>query len=97
MISEHAAPSVVWEELPAVTEPMAANAGRSLARFSMVVGRTPSSKSWTKVSFTVMPFFSLNLTALTGTISLNLPFFCAWAALAWEWKPNSSCISRVIL
>ena len=32
-----------------------------------------------KVSFTVMPFF-LEPTALTGTISLNLLFFCAWAA-----------------
>jgi len=32
----------------------------------------------------MMPFFSLNRTASTGTISLNLPFFCAAAAFIWE-------------
>jgi hypothetical protein len=47
-----AAPSVVWEELPAVTDPLTAKTARSLASPSMVVvARTPSSKSWRKVSF----------------------------------------------
>ena len=52
MITEAAAPSVVWDELPAVTEPVGENAGRSLANPSRVVdSRIPSSKSWMKVSF----------------------------------------------
>jgi hypothetical protein len=52
MITVAAAPSVVWEELPAVTEPFTAKTGRSLFQPSMVVvARTPSSKSCRKVSF----------------------------------------------
>ena len=50
--AEAAAPSVVWEELPAVTEPPAANTGFSPARASIVVvSRIPSSKDWINVSF----------------------------------------------
>jgi hypothetical protein len=98
MMMEAAAPSVVWEELPAVTDPMAAKTGRSPARPSMVVSLTPSSKVWTKVSRTMVPSgFSTNRSAVVGMISVKYPAFCAAAALAWEAKANSSCNWRLIL
>jgi hypothetical protein len=50
MITVAAAPSVVWEELPAVTDPLAAKTGRNPPAFQVVPARTPSSKSCRKVS-----------------------------------------------
>src|SRR5438105_305404 len=51
MISRAAAPSLIWEELPAVTFPSGLKAGFSVASFSTLEsGRTPSSRSKTPPS-----------------------------------------------
>ncbi|MNL39481.1 hypothetical protein D3C87_1617620 [compost metagenome] len=84
MTITNAAPSEVWEEFPAVTDPPAAKTGFNLFNASTVVSaRGPSSwlitvsfvfflpEAWSKnVSFTV-----------TGTMpSVNQPSFCARSA-----------------
>lgn len=68
-----AAPSVTCEALPAVVVPSFANAGLSLARFSLVVALIPSSLSAT----TVVSFPSSDLTlTVIGVISeVKSPFF----------------------
>mmetsp|Transcript_21361 Transcript_21361/g.50574 ORF Transcript_21361/g.50574 Transcript_21361/m.50574 type:complete len:392 (+) Transcript_21361:180-1355(+) len=75
-----AAPSVVWDELPAVVLPSSEKTGLSLDRIGRVVrGRMPSS----------------SLTSPTGTISLqNLPAARAAAAFWWDSAANSSRCSR---
>ena len=68
------APSLSWEELPAVTIPSFLNTGLSFPRLSMVESSlTPSS-----VSNMMSPFL---LGIVTGRISfLNFPFLIAAAA-----------------
>ena len=85
-----AAPSLIPEELPAVTIPSFLNAGRSFARPSAVIPALgPSSVSNTTVSF----FFLIS----TGTISsLNLPSALAFSHFCWLFAANASSSSRVI-
>ncbi len=79
-----AAPSDIWLELPAVTDPSAANAGRSLASaLASVSRRGPSSvsKAW--------PFTG------TGTISsLKRPPSMAATARWCERRAKASAFSR---
>ena len=84
-----AAPSLIPEELAAVTIPSFLKAGRNLEMLSAVVpGRGPSSVSTTTVFF-------LSLTS-TGTISsLNLPASIAAVAFCCELAENSSNSSLV--
>ena len=100
IITEAAAPSLVCEELPAVTVPFTWNAGRSLDSPATVVsGRTPSSVSKTNsFSTTLLSGPTKRSTTVSGTISsLNLPSLIAAVAFAWLSKPNWSCCSRVTL
>ena len=85
-----AAPSLMPEALPAVTDPSLANAGLSFCMFSIVAPwRTYSSLSTTMSPFRVL--------TVNGTISSpNLPDFCAASALFWLATANSSCWSRLI-
>jgi hypothetical protein len=81
-----AAPSLVCDELPAVTVPRTWNAGFSFASASSDVSRRgPSSVS------KVMVWFGTT----SGTISsLNRPASIAAIALRWLSSANASCSSR---
>src|SRR5512137_844037 len=95
-----AAPSVICEELPAVTDPPALKAGLSLPRSATVVGqRTPSSVSKTTASRMRFPLASfLYFQAWMGTISsLNLPVLIASVALRLLSTPILSWSSRETL
>ena len=78
------APSLVWLLLPAVTLPLAANAGFSLARpSSEVSGRAPSSRFTVRVFVPVSPVarFGNRSTTSTGVISsVNSPAAIAFSA-----------------
>jgi hypothetical protein len=86
-----AAPSLMPEALPAVTEPPSlVKAGRSLASVSTVVPWRGNSS----VSTTTSP---LRVFTVTGTISsLKRPDFCAASALFCEAAAKASCSARVI-
>mmetsp|Transcript_26178 Transcript_26178/g.57194 ORF Transcript_26178/g.57194 Transcript_26178/m.57194 type:complete len:241 (-) Transcript_26178:703-1425(-) len=89
-----AAPSVTWDELPAVVVPSFLKTVGSLDSVSMVVlARTPSSSDTTTgVSAPVLGSITF---VLTGTISsLNLPAACAAAAFLWDLTANSSWVLR---
>ena len=101
MMSVAEAPSENCEELPAVTLPVALNAGGSLARPSSVVsGRLHSSLS-TTTSFCDLVPVALSVTSMVtfmGEISsLNLPDCCAAAVRFCEASASSSCFSRLTL
>ena len=85
-----AAPSEIWEALPAVMVPSGENAGRSRPRASAVVpGRMPS--SWSTVTS------PLRWAITTGTISSpRTPFLVASAARSWERADHSSWAARSI-
>ncbi len=93
------APSLVCELLPAVTLPLAANTGRSLARpSSEVSGRGPSSSETVRVFVPCSPVARLGKRSTTsiGVISsLNSPPFCAFSARRCDSSANASCASRV--
>ena len=85
MMSTAEAPSVICDELPAVTLPSGLNAGFSLASVSAVVsGRMPSSAvTISSVSMSLPVSLSSGL-AWTGMISLSKrPSSVAWAARCW--------------
>src|SRR5690348_7368442 len=85
-----AAPSLMPEALPAVTEPSLLKAGRSLASVSAVVPWRGNSS----VSTTTSP---LRVFTVTGTISsLKRPRFCAASALFCDEAAKASCSARVI-
>ncbi len=85
-----AAPSLMPEALPAVTEPSLAKAGRSLANDSAVVPWRGNSS----VSTTTSP---LRVFTVTATISsLKRPDFCAASALFCEEAAKASWSARVI-
>jgi hypothetical protein len=90
--SAAAAPSVIWEEFPAVTLPSALNAGLSFASPSMVVSRrTPSSASTSSSATTGRPFTSAQRSAWTGMISARKrPASVAAAARRWLSAANAS-------
>ena len=91
MSTRAAAPSLMPEALPAVTEPPSlAKAGRSLPSASTVVPCRGNSS----VSTTTSP---LRVLIVTGTISsLKRPDFCAASALFCEDAAKASCSARVI-
>ena len=78
-----AAPSLIWEALPAWMEPSLAKAGLMVERDSGVMpGRMPSSLSTRGRVLTVSVLGSSHLTFSSGAISsLNLPD--CWAARAF--------------
>ncbi len=84
-IITNAAPSLVCEELPAVTEPFASNTGFNFANASTVVSaRGPSSVSTMKSRFFFLPVASSIYVSVTFTgaiSSLNLPSAIAFTAL----------------
>ena len=85
-----AAPSLMPEALPAVTEPSLEKAGRSFARASTVTPALGNSSVSTMVS-------PLRPLMVTGTISsLNRPALMAASALFCDAVANWSCCSRVI-
>ena len=86
-----AAPSLIPDELPAVTVPPDRNAGRSRASPSGVTsGRGCSSRETISGS-------PLRWGTSTGTISAsNRPSDMAWAARRWLSAAKASCSSRVI-
>ncbi len=85
-----AAPSEIWEALPAVMEPSGSKAGFRRASVSAVVsGRTPSSSSTRMGS-------PLRWGIGTGVISsAKRPSFWAIAARSWLFAASSSWASRV--
>ena len=86
-----AAPSLMPDALPAVTEPALSKAGRRPASTSAVVLALMNSSL---LNSTGSP---LRCGMLTPTISsLNLPAACAAAAFAWLPAARASCISRVM-
>ncbi|EWS64523.1 hypothetical protein Y695_02233 [Hydrogenophaga sp. T4] len=86
-----AAPSLIPDALPAVTEPALSKAGRRPASTSAVVLALMNSSL---LNSTGSP---LRCGMLTPTISsLNLPAACAAAAFAWLPAARASCISRVM-
>ncbi len=93
------APSDICELLPAVTEPLAANTGLSLASAARLLSaRAPSSRSTVRVLRSTSPLARLGTRSTTSTgvvSSLNSP--ACWPAMAFwcEASANSSCISRV--
>ena len=90
-----AAPSVTWDELPAVVVPFFLKAGFNFCNPSNEVSfLTPSSR----VTRTSLTFPSASLTlARTGTISsANNPNCCACAALRCDSTANLSCVSLFI-
>src|SRR6185437_16404012 len=93
-----AAPSEVWDALPAVTMPFAWNAGFSFASASSdVSARGPSSVTNIDSIRDAVPFaFTALLATGTGTSSsTNLPAAIASSALRCEASANSSDCSRV--
>ena len=89
MTTTAAAPSEIWEAVPAVIVPFAPNAGFRAARAAAsVCGRTPSSAA-TVTDSPLRPGISI------GTISTSKRP-CAWAAAArrWERAANSSWSCR---
>ena len=96
-----AAPSLVCEELPAVTVPLAWKAGRSLASASADVSRRgPSSTAnaiWRVIGLAPLPFEPSTSAAVTGTISsVKRPASIAAIARWWLRSANASCSSREI-
>ena len=85
------APSLSWDEFPAVTIPSFLKTGLSLPSPSMVVSSlTPSS-----LSTTVSPFLEW---MVMGRISfLNLPSLAALAAFRWDSMESLSASSLVTL
>mmetsp|Transcript_5485 Transcript_5485/g.15482 ORF Transcript_5485/g.15482 Transcript_5485/m.15482 type:complete len:233 (+) Transcript_5485:1115-1813(+) len=91
MSTHAAAPSVTWEELPAVVVPPGWKAGASFPNFSTVTpGRMPS--SWSSVTAFSSPDFLSTSLVVMGTISaLKRPLERAAAARAcdlaaiWSW------------
>jgi len=93
--STAAAPSVVYEELPAVVIPSFLKAGFNLDNPSKVVSFLIPSSLSTVISFTSP--LSFLILVLTGTISsLKRPVSYALAAFSWEWTENLSKTSLFI-
>ncbi len=95
-----AAPSLVCDELPAVTVPFTANAGLSFAKASTFVSaRTPSSVSTTKLRFAFLPLASkYTSSTVMGRIPLlKCPFSMAVFAFICELYANASWSSRLTL
>ena len=94
--SAAAAPSVIWEELPAVMVPSALKAGFSLASAATLVSaRTPSSSATTSLAQIILPFTSEQDSASTGMISsANFPCLIASAAFWWLAAAKASWSSR---
>ncbi len=80
------APSLSWDEFPAVRIPSGANAGLNFDSFSMVVSARMHSSS---ANASLRPSRSTS----TGTISsLNLPALWAFAAFMWlSYAYSSAC------
>ena len=94
-----AAPSLICEELPAVTAPRAWNAGLSLASASSEVSRRgPSSvsKAILRVCGLSFPFRLTSITSRGIISSLNLQPAIASSARWWLRSENWSACSRVI-
>ena len=87
--SSAAAPSLIPDELPAVTVPPARNAGRRPARPSSVVSGLGCSSASTTTGA------PRGRGTVTGTISsANRPSRCAAAARCWLSQANTSWSSR---
>src|SRR5699024_6295253 len=88
------APSLICEELPAVTDPVVENAGLNLASISGVVPeRTPSSVSNVFLTSTMFPSSPTTRSTISyGTISsLNLPDLIAASARSCLCAAKASC------
>jgi hypothetical protein len=100
MTTTAAAPSLRWEELPAVMVPPCLNTGLSLARASAEVSRRgPSSLVKVVSRCTGRPSSSSDSTRTSnGTISgSNRPESTASAASRWERRAKASWSSRLML
>ena len=95
-----AAPSLIWEEFPAVTEPSAAKTGFKFAKASTVVPNLgPSSFATTYDFVSFLPFSFTNVCSiLIGTIWLsNFPSACAFKAFICDSNANLSWSSLEML
>jgi hypothetical protein len=92
------APSLVCELLPAVTLPLAANTGRSLASASSVVSaRGPSSRFTVRVFVPTSPVARLgkrSTMSIAVISSPNSPAAIAASAFWCEASAKASCFSR---
>ena len=92
------APSDICELLPAVTDPRAANTGRSLPSPSSVVsGRGPSSRSTTLVRVATFAAARSGTFSRTGTATIsasNSPAICAASAFWCDASAKASWSSR---
>ncbi|OQC05492.1 MAG: hypothetical protein BWX79_02280 [Alphaproteobacteria bacterium ADurb.Bin100] len=86
-----AAPSLMPDALPAVTDPALSKAGRRPASASAFVFLLMNSSALNRMG---SPFFWAIDTVTIS--SLNLPAACAAAALVWLARARASCISRVM-
>ncbi len=88
------APSDICELLPAVTEPLAANTGRSFARPSAEVSaRGPSSRSNLRFRVATLPVArsgTLSATAYGEISVVNSPAACAASAFLCESSAKAS-------
>ncbi len=85
IIMTAAAPSLMPDALPAVTDPSFENAGRKAESDSIVV----PDLMYSSASNTILPFFcGISIGRIS---SLNLPAFCAASALFCDASANSSC------
>ena len=93
-----AAPSLICDELPAVTEPLTWNAGRSPPRTSSDVSRRgPSSavNATVRTAGAPPPFAGSATRTSIGTVSSsNRPASSAATARWWLRRANSSCSPR---
>ena len=95
-----AAPSLICDELPAVTVPPARNTGRSLASAAVEVSRRGPSSTAKAVSVTPgapPPLAPSTMRTGTGTVSsANRPASIAAIARSWLRSAKASCSSREI-
>ena len=92
-----AAPSLICDELPAVTEPLTWNAGRRPPRTSSDVSRRgPSSavNATVRTAGAPPPFGSATRTSIGTVSSSNRPASIAATARWWLRRANSSCSPR---
>ena len=97
MIKTKAAPSLIWEALPAVTLPSAAKTGFNFPKASALVSALGPSSLVTVYDFvSFLPFSLINVCSIIiGTICLsNFPTACACKAFLCELNANSSWSSR---
>ena len=96
MSSTAAAPSEICEADPAVCTPFSRATGLSLASFSRLVSRRPSSRATVWVVPVGLPSSSRSGASMGTTWPAKRSSAQAWAARCWEARPKASVSSRVM-